>query len=297
MNEGQPVIYIVIPVHNRLEATRDCLDSLRAQTYTSFQVVLVDDGSSDGTSEYVRSGYPEVIVLEGDGNLWWTGGTNLGVRYAVRYTRDTDYILTLNNDTVLPPTYLHTMVSLARQMPNGLIGSVAIDDEHRDVVVDAGVRIHWLSAKYVRLKSPGRAGDGIGSFYQVSALPGRGTLIPVPVFRTIGLYDVRNFPHYAADYDFSLRARKAGYTLLLHPACYLYSKTKLTGISNARQKMSLAAWLASFHSIKSPNNLKIRWRFGLRHPPLLCRPSFIACDVLRVIFGTLRNQISHMAQS
>lgn len=295
MNETQPSIYIVIPVHNRLDATRDCLDSLKAQTYTPFQVLLVDDGSRDGTSEYVRRRYPEVIVLEGDGNLWWTGATNLGVRYALQYASDTDYILTLNNDTVLPPAYLHTMAALAKQVPNGLIGSIAIDDDRRDVVVDAGTRIHWLSAKFTRLKSP--AGDGVGSFYQVSALPGRGTLIPVQVFHAIGLYDARNFPHYAADYDFSLRARKVGYVLLLHPACYLYSKTKLTGIANVHKKIGFAAWLTSFHSIKSPNNLKIRWRFGLRHPPPLCRPSFILCDFVRVIFGTLRNQISNVAQS
>ncbi|HXH09764.1 MAG TPA: glycosyltransferase family 2 protein [Alphaproteobacteria bacterium] len=295
MNETRPAIYIVIPVHNRLDATRDCLQSLKAQTYTPFHVVLVDDGSSDGTSEYVHSSFPEVIVLEGNGNLWWTAATNLGVRYALRYANDTDYILTLNNDTVLPPAYLHTMATLAKQAPNGLIGSIAIDDDRRDMVVDAGIRIHWCLAKFTRLKAP--KANGVRSFYQVSTLPGRGTLIPVQVFHTIGLYDASDFPHYAADYDFALRARKAGYILLLHPACYLYSKTKLTGISNLRQKIDFAAWLASFQSIRSPNNLRIRWRFGLRHPPRLCRPSFIVCDFLRVVLGSLRNQISHAVRS
>jgi GT2 family glycosyltransferase len=284
-----------MPVHNRLEATRECLDSLRRQTYTRSRVVLVDDGSSDGTSDYVRSNHPEVEVLKGDANLWWTGATNLGIRYALRHARERDYILTLNNDTVLPPTYLETMVSLARQIPYGLIGSIAMDYDRKEVVIDAGVRIHWLSAKYTKLTLP--SADRVESFYTVSALPGRGTLIPVEVFAKIGLYDASHFPHYAADYDFSLRARKAGYELLLHPACYLYSKTKLTGISNVHTKISFAAWLASFHSIRSPNNLKIRWRFGLRHPPPLWRPFFILCDFLRVIFGTLRNQIRNVVPS
>jgi GT2 family glycosyltransferase len=134
---------------------------------------------------------------------------------------------------------------------------------------------------------------GGNSFYTVSALPGRGTLIPVSTFHAIGLYDADNFPHYTADYDFSLRARKAGYALVLHPACYLYSKTKLTGISNIHTKISFGQWLESFTSIRSPSNLRVRLRFGLRHAPPLYRPSFIMCDLFRVTLGTFRNQMKN----
>jgi cellulose synthase/poly-beta-1,6-N-acetylglucosamine synthase-like glycosyltransferase len=54
---------IVIPVHNRLDATRECLDSLQCQAYRHFQVVLVDDGSTDGTFDYIKEKYPEIILL------------------------------------------------------------------------------------------------------------------------------------------------------------------------------------------------------------------------------------------
>jgi GT2 family glycosyltransferase len=294
MNEEYPTIYIVIPVHNRLDATRECLDSLGCQTYTHFKVVLVDDGSSDGTSDYVSKEHPQVVMLGGDGNLWWTGATNLGVGYALQYARENDYILTLNNDTVLPSTYLDTIVTLSREMPHALIGSIAVDYDQRDVVIDGGVRIHWFSAKYSKLKIP--PGNGVASFYVVSVLSGRGTLIPAQVFYKIGQYDATKFPHYAADYDLSLRARKIGYISVLHPSCYLYSKAKLTGISNVHRKIGFGAWLGSFHSTRSPNNLKIRLRFGLRHAPLFYRPSFILCDMLRVTLGTFRNQIINLAR-
>jgi len=292
MSDNHPKIYIVIPVYNRLEATRECLESLSCQTYTHFKVVLVDDGSNDGTSDYVKTTHPEVVVLKGDGQLWWTGATNLGVRYALQFARDDDYILTLNNDTVFPPSYLITLMFLSNQMPNALIGSIAFDCDQENAVIDGGVRIHWFSAKHIKLKIPhGRVSK---SFYEVSVLSGRGTLIPAHAFHRIGLYDARSFPHYGADYDFSLRARKAGYVLTLHPACYLYSKKHLTGISNMHNRISFGTCLRSFSSIKSPNNLRIRLRFGLRHPPLHCRPTFIFCDVFRVIFGTFRNQIMNM---
>ena len=287
-------IYIVIPVHNRLEATRECLESLRYQTYKRFKIVLIDDGSTDGTSEFVKENYPDVTVLTGDGNLWWTGATNLGVRHALELCRPDDYVLTLNNDTVLPEDYLETMMSLARRAPNALIGSIARDYRRRDICVDEGVAIRWFSAKFIKLKPP--SDNKSDSFYPVSALPGRGTLIPVSVFRDVGLYDDQNFPHYTADYDFSLRAAKAGYDLLLHPKCYLYSRTDLTGISNVHNRVSFRVWLKSFNSVKSPNNLKIRFRFGLRHAPSIWRPTFILCDIVRVIFGTFCNQVRNLAR-
>ena len=294
MSEKPPTIYVVIPVHNRLEATRECLESLSCQTYKSFKIVLIDDGSTDETAEYVKEKYPDVILLNGDGQLWWTGATNLGVRRALENCREEDYVLTLNNDTVLPVDYLETMMSLARRAPNALIGSIARDYSRRNVCVDEGVAIRWFSAKFIKLKAPSNTGGD--SFYSASALPGRGTLIPISVFDDIGLYDVDTFPHYAADYDFSLRAAKAGYNLLLNPLCYLYSKTNLTGLSNVHNRIALADWLESFHSMKSPNNLKIRLRFGLKHAPLLCRPTFVICDFLRLTLGTLRNQIGNSLQ-
>jgi GT2 family glycosyltransferase len=256
--------------------------------------VIIDDGSTDGTAEFIRENYPEVDLLSGDGQLWWTGATNLGVTHTLTVARETDYVLTLNNDTVLPTYYLEIMMSLAGQAPNALIGSIALDNNRRDVRVNAGVRVSWFSARYTKINlSPGEVTD---SFYSVSFLSGRGTLIPVRVFKRIGLYDARTFPHYAADYDFSLRAKRAGNALLLHPRCYLYSKTHLTGISNIHEKVSFSAWLNSFRSIKSSNNLRIRLRFGLRHAPLHCRPTFVICDFFRIILGTFRNQIRNLVR-
>jgi GT2 family glycosyltransferase len=187
------------------------------------------------------------------------------------------------------------MMSLGGQAPNALIGSIALDYNQRDVRVNAGVKVCWFSARYRKLNlTAGEIGD---SFYSVSFLSGRGTLIPVRIFKRIGLFDADTFPHYAADYDFSLRAKQIGYALVLHPRCYLYSKTNLTGVSNIYNKVSFMDWLKSFSSIRSSNNLKIRLRFGLRHPPPLCRPTFILCDLLRVTLGTFRNQIRNLAKS
>ena|SRR5438105_5524438 len=92
------MIYAIIPVHNRIKFTINCLTRLREQTVRSFKIIVIDDGSKDNTTHYLQENFPEVILLKGDGNLWWTGAINLGVEVAL--SEGADYILTLNNDTL-----------------------------------------------------------------------------------------------------------------------------------------------------------------------------------------------------
>ena len=73
MQNNSKSLFIVIPVHNRKHFTRDCLLSLRKQTFQNFTIIVIDDGSSDGTGEMIQKEFPEVVLLHGDGNLWWTG--------------------------------------------------------------------------------------------------------------------------------------------------------------------------------------------------------------------------------
>src|SRR6516164_5363299 len=92
-----PKVALVVPVHNKIALTIRFLESLRAVSYPKYSVIVVDDGSQDGTSRIVELRFPEVIVLKGHGNLWWSGATNLGVRYALKHGYD--YVLTINNDS------------------------------------------------------------------------------------------------------------------------------------------------------------------------------------------------------
>ncbi len=68
-----PRIYIILPVHNRIETTHRFIKCLKRQTYTKFHLILVDDGSTDGTEEYVRTELHDVTVIKGNGNLGGQG--------------------------------------------------------------------------------------------------------------------------------------------------------------------------------------------------------------------------------
>jgi len=294
MYNNNKSIFIVLPVHNRKHLTRNCLLSLRKQTFQNFTTIVIDDGSLDGTSEIIQKEFSEVILLNGNGNLWWTGATNLGVNYALDNGTESDYILTMNDDTIIRPNYIETLLECASKHPKSLIGSISISDSDGSRVVDAGVHINWLTAKFTNLAKEKKWEDILkvgSSIHNVDVLPGRGTLIPAEVFRDIGLYDAASFPHYGADYEFSRRAHMNGYSLLINYKSIVISRVEATGLNNRVTSLKWRDLLRSFFSIRSANNLIQRWRFARLCCPCWRFPVFYVCDVGRVIIGSLLYQI------
>ncbi len=110
---NRDILCIVIPVDNRKEFTHQCLLSLYNQTNKNFFVVVINDGSTDGTGKMIKDKFPDIILINGDGNLWWTKAINIGIKYALKY--NAKYILTLNDDTVLKEDYIEKMIYWAEK--------------------------------------------------------------------------------------------------------------------------------------------------------------------------------------
>jgi GT2 family glycosyltransferase len=283
------MIYIIIPVHNRLGFTVSCVESLARQTYRGFRVVIVDDGSSDGTAYHIRAHYPDIVLLKGDGHLWWTGALNLAVQKILSMSSDNkDYILTLNNDLVVGPDYLKNLLTVAEQNDDAIIGSVSVHIDDPEHVHFAGTEWNSTTAKYRSSLKGSRNYSRLKRFQTLDTdlLPGRGILIPVSVFRKLGLYDNRAFPHYMADEDFSMRARKAGYRLLIATQAAVLNHVSATGIDNKRR--SLRYFIDVLTSIKSPSNIRNRWHWAWRHATIY-PPLYFIADMLRIFKGMLIN--------
>jgi GT2 family glycosyltransferase len=107
----QPKVSIIVLSWNSYDVTRDCLLSLRKIDYPAFEVVLVDNGSVDGSGKKLAQDFPEVKVILNDKNLGFTGGNNVGMRDVL--ARGTDYLLLLNNDTIVAPNFLTELVHVA----------------------------------------------------------------------------------------------------------------------------------------------------------------------------------------
>ncbi len=92
-------IYILLPVHNRLEITRRFVHCLESQVYKNYHLLLIDDGSVDGTSQMVSGIVRTLTVINGTGNLWWAGSLQRGIDWLKRKPADpNDVILMINDD-------------------------------------------------------------------------------------------------------------------------------------------------------------------------------------------------------
>jgi GT2 family glycosyltransferase len=279
------LIFIIIPVHNRKEFTRNCLLSLRQQTYKYFKVVVINDGSTDGTEEMLTNEFPEVHVIKGDGNLWWTASTNLGVKYALE--KKADYILTLNNDTIATEEFLEKMIYWAEKTPNALLGAFALNANTKQPVYGGEIiNWKWANSKFLLDILPKEQWYGL---HEVTHFPGRGLLIPAEVFRKIGLYDEKYFPHYAADYDFTHKAIKAGYKVYCNYDAKLLIYPNVSSSIENRKKKNLKSYYTHLFGIKSNANIIIFIKYAFKNAPLLYLPSFLIVGLIRRIGGYLRD--------
>ena len=202
-----PKVAVVVPVHGRLAQTLRFIESFRRVEYDAYELVIVDDASPDDTAVVLGRDHPDVVVLPGDGKLWWTGGTNLGVRYALDH--GFDYVLTINNNTCVAPPFLTSLVETAERRAPCVVGCrIQFLDQPRRVW-GVGATMHWADAfsptRRERDSDEAELLARLASPVPVDMLPGCGALVPAACYRAVGLYDGRMFPHYHADSEFTLR--------------------------------------------------------------------------------------------
>ena len=132
-----PVASVIIVNWNGLEHLPVCLDSLAAQTFRDFEVILVDNGSRDGSVEFVRARYPWVRLVELAENTGFAAGNNYGFEQARGA-----YLVTLNNDTRAEPDWLATLVAVAEAYPQaGMVASRICNFADVDLIDTIGMAI------------------------------------------------------------------------------------------------------------------------------------------------------------
>lgn len=260
--------FAIIPIYNRWQYTRECVDSLRKQKGVELEIILVDSGSTDGTAEQVSKLYgQEVTYIQGDSSWWWTKATSVGVEYALGLAQPGDYVLLMNNDCFVKTNYLVGLQRVARNHRGAIIGSVCVDSSHRNSVVEAGIKIDWTKGTVYSLTQ--KYGTDYRRYQRKplvdsDALPGKGTLIPVEVFRSLGNFSVQ-LPHYLADYEFTYRAKQAGHPLLVETKIPIYHHWRATGLGMNWERNNYSyreAWQL-ISSRKSMNNI-LDWVIFIR---------------------------------
>lgn len=230
----QPKVGVAIAVFNSREHTRECLASLQLSDYSSLYIVVVDDGSLDGTWEMLQQNYPEVVAIRGDGSLWWMGAASLAIRECLQ--AGCEFVLLLNPDVIVEPTAISTLVNYSISLGRAIVSPVVLDYDNPEVIWEAGhtwgpiikkIPIIWAT-RYLY-----KHGTKVSALpqrpYPTVSVVGRGGLIPRTAFETIGLFDEKRFPHYGADGDLAKRAWRAGYPMYIVPAARVLLHTEQTG--------------------------------------------------------------------
>ncbi len=261
----EPLVSIVIPAHNCLGQTLDCINSLKCMTYSNFNIIVIDDGSTDGTAEILGRDHPDVRVMLGNGSLWWSGSTNWGIRESLE--RKCDYVLTLNQDAVVDRHMLSTMVQTAQENRTAIIGAKVYYYQHPKRIWFAGGKV---GGKIWNLYIAGHGEEDHGQYdvlVDVAWLTGMGMLIEACAFRSVGLMDERAFAQHYADADFSIRAKKQGYRLLYEPRARIWHKVGDYDPKVRHNQRALREILKDFSGKHTNKNLRIVWRFYARHCP------------------------------
>ncbi len=206
LKSSQSLVCIIIPAHNRKRYTLKCLAGLNASDdLADFSVTVIDDGSADGTSEAIRQGYPQVRVLYGDGNLWWTGAIKIGMQDAI--TRGFTLIIWLNDDCLVGRNTISALVSFARKNNRSIVGATGYESDCPSKISFGGkVKV---GKKYQLLEPSDQ------KVHECDLLSGNLVCMPTAVVRRIGYPDTDKTPHYGGDSLFLIRARQAGYSLFV----------------------------------------------------------------------------------
>ncbi|MDJ0687738.1 MAG: glycosyltransferase family 2 protein [Xenococcaceae cyanobacterium MO_188.B32] len=221
-------VYIIIPVHNRKDITLKCLEHLdKSGDLQKYHVVVVNDGSTDGTTKAIHSLYPNVTVLLGDGNLWWTGAIKKGMEYA--YEQGAEYFIWLNDDCLVSDRAIRDLVNFSFNNKNSIIGCQVYELNSPETISFGGSFKNWKGYQFINFPE--------NEINKCDVLSGNLVCIPVAVIEIIGYPDANTFPHYGGDIIFFIRARKAGCKI------FIDSRNKVFNIDNQVKKVAPNRWM------------------------------------------------------
>lgn len=215
-------ISILILNWNGKNDTLECLASLQHIAYPNYRIILVDNGSTDGSVEAFEKEYPEITLIKTGANLGYAGGNNVGINYALEH--DADYILLLNNDTIVDPDLLNHLVAADQALPDGSVlgPKIYYFDEPKSLWY-AGAK--WLPDKlhFIHLGSHEIDGPQFNDIRETDYITGCALFARADTFRSVGLLDEAFYLTYE-ETDWCYRAKASGHQCYFVPEAKIWHK-------------------------------------------------------------------------
>lgn len=284
-------VVAVIPIHNGSDETLALLQSIAVSDTPNLEIIIVDDGSTDGSVAAIAERFPAVTILAGNGELWWAGATNLGIREALR--RGANYILTINNDNAVDSGFLRPLLDVVRSEKSSIVTSKLISLSEPEYICSFGGSIDWLRGE-IRDRTNVRDRLDFSNTARADWVHASSTMYPSAVFRKIGFFDNDNFPQYHGDADFSLRAAKAGYSLLVEPRSIVYRRIEKSGGLVLLDKSGL--W-QNITNIRSIFYFKANYRLYAAHCRWKPFQLFLVIRYVRLLYSLLLRKLARRTVS
>lgn len=225
---------IVIPNWNGQDHIRKCLDSLKN---VKAKIIVVDNGSEDGSVEIIKNNYPEVELIGLAQNRGFSGGVNVGIKKSL----DCEFIALLNNDAVVEPDWLNHLIKKAKDHPKvGIITSKILRSDKKHLDSTGDFYSIW-GLPFPRGRNEKDEGQ-YDNKTEVFGASGGASLYRVKMLKEIGLFD-EDFFAYFEDVDLSFRAQLAGWRILYEPKAVVYHH-----VGGTSEKLGN---FSRYHSIKN----------------------------------------------
>jgi len=279
MTKDNPKVAVIILNWNGREDTIECLNSLKKAAYGNREVVVVDNGSTDGSQAELKKRFPKVKLIENRENLGFAEGNNIGVRSV-----KADYYLLLNNDTVVNRNFIRELMKAGESSADiGVVGPKICFYDRKNVIWAAG----GLMKKNYGTRHIGYNEEDKGQYdsqRDVDFVSGCALMVKKKTIRDIGLLD-KEFFIYLEDVDYCLRAKEAGYRVLYAPNSLVWHKCS-AGTRKTPEK-------AAFHTEKNILLLAGKHKLGLRFYAFdfLHLMKFIASCMLQLNYSGIKGAL------
>jgi GT2 family glycosyltransferase len=254
-------VYVITAVHNRKDITRRLIESLKMQAFKRIRLILVDDGSTDGTDVMVKEIFPNSTVLYGNGNLWWGGALHMAYQFLNKkdLADDDDVILYTNDDSRFDSDFIKNGVELLSDYKHTLLtgcGYGIVSGDQIDGAVDFN-----LKNGAVRILEPGQSGNCAST---------RALFMTFKTYKHIGGFHPVLLPHYASDYEYTIRGYKKGHPVISSERLKYQFSEDTTG-DNSHNNLSLK----KMFSKRSKLNPFYKLNFILMIMPIYRLPRYI----------------------
>lgn len=216
---------------NGKDDTIECIASLKKLNYPNYDIVVVDNGSTDGSVSALRAQYPDIAIIENGRNLGYAEGFNVGLKYA--HENGADYFLIVNNDTIIDPDAMTALVLAAESAPDiGFVSGKVYwhNDPNRLQTAGRLTDPHTLVGTHV---ASGEIDNGqVDAIKEYDFIDDVFLLVRQSVYKKVGGYDP-NFFLYFEETDWCARVRRAGFTIIYTPHAKIWHKGQVGGPSGA----------------------------------------------------------------